>query len=309
MSKATSKNQFKSQKESKPSTDFKIHSDFSSIPQDGDLPIPMTNDYLFRALLQRNNRVLKGLIISLLHLEEEDVESVVIENPIILGEAINDKTFILDILISLNNNTRIGLEMQVINEQNWVERSLSYLCRSFDHLEKGETYDLVCPVHQIGILNFTLFPDEPEFYANYQLLNTVTHRCYSRKLQLSVLDLTRIDLATIDDQKYKIDYWARLFKAKTWKELHMLAEKNADIKEATETVYHITQEEKIRMQCEAREDYYRRMKGIQRQFEEQSSQLKKVTKENKALTKANNMLSKENEALKKELERLKKGKE
>jgi len=58
----------------------------------GLLAIPMTNDYLFRALLQRNNKVLKGLICALLHLDPSDVSSVVIANPIELGNAIDDKT-------------------------------------------------------------------------------------------------------------------------------------------------------------------------------------------------------------------------
>ena len=40
----------------------------------GPLAIPMTNDYLFRVLLQRNNYVLKGLICSLLHLSLSDIK-------------------------------------------------------------------------------------------------------------------------------------------------------------------------------------------------------------------------------------------
>lgn len=43
----------------------------------GPLAIPLTNDYLFRALLQRNNYVLKGLICSLLHLSTQEVSSAV----------------------------------------------------------------------------------------------------------------------------------------------------------------------------------------------------------------------------------------
>ena len=48
----------------------------------------------------------------------------------------------------------------------------------------------------------------------------------------------------------------------------MLSQNNEYIKEASETVYHLTQEEKVRLQCQAREDYYRRMKGIQEKFEQ-----------------------------------------
>lgn len=154
----------------------------------GPVSIPMTNDYLFRALLQRNNKVLKALICSLLHLNISDVESVRITNPIELGKAITAKEFILDIRVELNKNTIINLEMQVINEGNWPERSLCYLCRAFDNLNHGDDYASVKSVIHIGILDFTLFEEEPEFYATYRMINEKTHRVYSDKLCLSVLD-------------------------------------------------------------------------------------------------------------------------
>ena len=223
----------------------------------GPLTIPMTNDYLFRALLQQNNKVLKGLISSLLHLSLDEIISVEITNPIELGKSISAKDFFLDIKVLLNSDTVINLEMQVINEHNWPERSLSYLCRSFDSLNRGENYLEAKSVIQISLLDFTLFPEHSEFYATYQFLNVKNYIKYSDKLCLHVLDLTRIDLATKEDRHYQIDYWAALFKATTWEELNMLAEKNEAIAEATETVYKLSEEEMIRLQCEAREDYYR----------------------------------------------------
>ena len=227
----------------------------------GALPIPMSNDYLFRALMQRNTNVLKSLICSLLHLDPADVTSVIILNPIELGETIDEKTYILDIKVELNGNSIINLELQVINEGNWPERSLCYLCRSFDNLNHGQNYKDVQPAVQIGLLDFTLFKDSPEFFANYYLMNTKNHRIYSDKFRLSVLDLTQINLATEEDRAYQIDRWAALFKATTWEELKMLAKTNQYIEEAVSTIRQLTQEEKIRQQCEAREDYYRRTAG------------------------------------------------
>lgn len=245
-------------------------------PASGPLAIPMTNDYLFRALLQRNNKVLKGLICSLLHLMPDDIFSVEITNPIELGTSMGDKTFILDIKVSLNDNTIIDLEMQVINQYNWVERSLSYLCRNFDNLQSGEPYENVRPAIQIGLLNFTLFPEHPEFYATYQLLNVKNYSLYSDTLRLSVLDLTHINLATEEDKHYQLDYWANLFKSTTWEELTMLAQNNEYFKEASATVYQLSQEERIRMECEAREDYYRTQRGIQCRLEKLDRQSAKL---------------------------------
>ena len=76
-------------------------------------------------------------------------------------------------------------------------------------------------------------------------------------MQLCVLNLSRIDLATAEDKHYQIDYWASLFKSTTWEEIKMLAKDNNYISDAASTVYRLSQEEMIRLQCEAREDYYR----------------------------------------------------
>ena len=54
----------------------------------GTIEYNMTNDYMFRAVLQKNNYVLKGLISSLLHIPIEEIKSVEITNPIVLGNAI-----------------------------------------------------------------------------------------------------------------------------------------------------------------------------------------------------------------------------
>ena len=266
----------------------------TSIPQSGALIVPMTNDYLFRALLQRNNLVLKGLICALLHMEEEDISSVIITNPIRLGDSINNKTFVLDINVILNQHHIINLEMQVINLNNWQDRSLSYLARNFDHLKKGEDYALTHPVIQIGLLDYTLFPDHPEFYSTYQFLNVKNHTLYSDKWRISVLDLSRIDLATEEDRQYQLDYWAALFKAKTWEELQMLAQNNHYFKEASETVYQLTQEEEIRQQCLAREDYNRTMKGIENNLAAQRHEISTLKND---LSNANQQLSKKDQQL------------
>ena len=93
----------------------------------GKIDYTFTNNYMFHIILQENELVLKGLISSLLHLPFEDISSVIIKNPIIPGTAVDMKEFILDLYITLNNNTELNLEMQINNLFNWPDRSLSYL--------------------------------------------------------------------------------------------------------------------------------------------------------------------------------------
>ena len=231
-----------------------LHTNLSFETATGSIDYPFTNDYMFRAILQKDKQVLKALIAALLHLKKESIHDVAITNPIELGAAISDKDFILDIRVNLNNEQLIDLEMQMSNEYNWSERSISYAARSFDQLNSGEEYKEVLPVHSIGFLNFTLFEDQPEFFAAYELRNKKTGHLYSSKFSIHVLDLTRIELATAEDQNYEIDRWAKLFKAKTWEELRMIAKNNPDLLQASNDLYTVNADEIIRQQARARAD-------------------------------------------------------
>ena len=135
----------------------------------GAIAYNMTNNYMFRFVLQQNEKVLKGLICALLHLKPEQIKKIEILNPINLAGDVTGKEFILDINILLNDDTQVNLEMQNENEHNWTDRSLSYLCRTFDQLYHGQKYDEALPVIHIGFLDFTLFPKYPEFYATYKI--------------------------------------------------------------------------------------------------------------------------------------------
>lgn len=81
----------------------------------GNIDYGMTNDYMFRAVLQENKIVLKRLICSLLHLKDRDVSSVEITNPLQSGKSIDSKTFILDIHVMMNNNPEFYATYRLLN--------------------------------------------------------------------------------------------------------------------------------------------------------------------------------------------------
>ena len=233
-----------------------------------------------------------------------DIQSVTIQNEIILGKHIPDKAFILDIRVLMNDNSIINLEMQVVDQCNWVERSMSYLCRCFDNLAKGDDYINAKPVVQIGLLDYTLFPNAPEFYASYYLMNEKSHKIYSDKLRISVVDLTHIDLATDEDKLFGIDHWANLFKSRTWEELKVLAENNPIIDEAASTIYSISQDNILLEQIRARDEAIAHENYVRRQMEEQAKQLDQKNKQINVLSKQRQEDSLLIESLRKEIEEL-----
>ncbi|MBR1691588.1 MAG: Rpn family recombination-promoting nuclease/putative transposase [Lachnospiraceae bacterium] len=238
-----------------------ISADFRQTLKDatGTIDYSYLNDYMFRAVLQTDPTALKGLVSAVLHLPMEQISSLEIMNPIELGKSIDNKTFILDIRVNLNNNANINLEMQVSDLDNWTERSLSYLCRTYDELQRGVNYLFAKPAIHIGFLDYDLFPDQPEFFATYRLLNEKNRNLYTDKFALCVLSLNQIHLATEDDCLWKIDQWARLFKATTWEDIKMIAENDTSLQSASATLYKLNADELIREQCRAREDYYQLM--------------------------------------------------
>jgi predicted transposase/invertase (TIGR01784 family) len=156
----------------------------------GKIAYGMTNDYMFKVVLESNTEILKSLICALLHLLPTDIISIEVRNPIIPGKSVGDKGFILDIKILLNNQIIINLEMQLKNLGNWIDRSLDYLCRSYDNLLSGQDYSETMSAVHIGFLDFTLFEDKPEFYATYKMMNVKNFNIYSDKLTLGVVDLS-----------------------------------------------------------------------------------------------------------------------
>ena len=254
------------------------------------------NDYMFRVILQKHKNVLRSVVCACLKLKAEEVQDIVVQNPIELGEAIDDKTFILDIHVLLNNNMIINLEMQVLDLKDWPERSLSYLARSYDNVVKGDEYINVKPVYHIGFLNYTLFPEYPEFFAKYRMMNIKNHNVYTTKFNLYVVDLTKIELATQEDVDTGLVYWTQVFKAKTWEELRQMAERHQELQEATEALYVYNQDEIVKEQCRARQDYYNHERGIQKRLEEARIALEESKTE---LMKSNAIIESQKEVVKK----------
>lgn len=241
----------------------------------GKLPFTLTNDYLLKILLQKNEDILCALLRSLLSLPPDAIHSVVIMNTIEPGTVITDKSSILDIKLILNDRQILNLEMQVKNEHNWPERSLSYLCRSFDNVSRGQDYVSVLPVHHIGILNFSLDGLPRQFYSHYYLTEQHTYTIYTTKFRLSVFDLTQAVLATEADKQHHLHLWAAAFRATTWEEFYMIAKEDVLFQKVADALYIVLENrelaEQIRRQWEA-EATKKRLEEEQRQREAEYQQ-------------------------------------
>ncbi len=134
----------------------------------------------------------------------------------------------------------------------------------------------------IGILNFTPQGFPEKLYLEYYFYNLDTAHKYSDKMSIRVLQLNQLKKELDEQIRPEIYNWAQLFKAETWEEMRMLAERDESIKECIFTYKELTADEKARMQSEARDDYYRRLnwaeeRGIRKGMEKGMEQAQKET--------------------------------
>lgn len=232
----------------------------------GPIQYHLTNDYMFRAVMQKNENVLKHLLCAILGIPVTSVTELEIKNPIVLGEEIDSKTCILDIKLLINNNHYYNIEMQVSKQKYWKERSITYLCRTYDNLESGQEYDEVIPAIQISILDFDLFEGVEELCSRYYLMNEnpLYHNRYTDGFGIFTLNLLQIQNEKVIEKEKdrELFQWAQVFKADSWEEIRMLAQKNEAIDECIYTMAQLSEDEKIRMQCEARKDSIAIEKGL-----------------------------------------------
>ena len=219
----------------------------------GKMQYTLLNDFLAKYGLQLDLYALKGLLAAALKIPLDSITDIQVLNPTEPSKIISEKDCILDIKLELNHKEIINIEIQNQYQDFWQDRAMTYTCRMYDNLEEGNDYDNIKPCVHIGILNFSLNNTE-EFYSDYRVLNTKTHEEFTNKLIIKVLMLNNIENAT-EEQKANynsIYYWAKLFKAKTWEELRMIAEKNERMKSLVNTASELSGDRSVKEACEAR---------------------------------------------------------
>ena len=249
----------------------------------GKLEYTLMNDFLAKYTLQNDVYALKGLLAALLDLKIDKITAIEILNPVELHEAIDDKKCILDLKLELNREAIINIEIQTTYQDYWADRSLTYLCRNFDHLKEGQGYQEIKPCIQIGILEKDVFRQEDprytgEFYSRYQMLHVEKHTEYSGKFEVRVLLLNHLEEVP-EEKKTKnggLYHWAKLFLAQSWEELKMIADKDPMMRSFIGTVRKLTADEKVAMACEARRRYSNDMASFElekSQMEQEKSQM------------------------------------
>lgn len=166
----------------------------------------------------------------------EQIRSVRMANPFLRKLFRKQKQGILDVLLILNDNTKIGIEMQVHTQNHWTKRNLYYLGRMYtDELMIGENYGRLHRCISISLLDFKLLPDTEEYHNIYRLRNREGEE---------LTDLWEIHIIELCKELSggRVDNWIRLFNATSQEEIDQIAEQDGrmrDVAEVAEVVRHM----------------------------------------------------------------------
>ena len=210
-----------------------------------ELNIRLTNNYAFQKIF-KNEEIVKGFLMALLHLKETDIETLEVADPFVEGEVKEEKEGILDVKMVLNGGKKINIEMQNTYQEDWAERSLFYNCRMFtEGLKKGEPYYELPPCIHVGILDFN-YLKSPRFYHRILLQDDKTGELYSSKFQFHVIELSKIRSTKGKARKQELYRWAKLISASTWEEVREESEGNHYMEKVRDEMIKMSRDESER---------------------------------------------------------------
>ena len=208
-------------------------------------------DFAFKELMT-NEKVRKGFLAAFLKLNPNDIKSTRILNTDLRREHEDDKQGILDVRVSLNNDTEIDTEIQLTKVDIWTNRTLFYLSKMYaEQIGPGQSYRMLKKCVSISILDFRLFENEPDFYSCFHIREDTRHFLYTDKMEFHVIELPKLPEKLKEGDN--ILAWAKFINAERKEEFEMLAGRNEYLEAAYSQLQVISQDENKRMEYEARQ--------------------------------------------------------
>lgn len=211
-------------------------------------------DFVFKELM-RNETVRQYFVADVLGIPAEQVRTTRLLNTFLWQQYRSQKLGILDVLVELENGTRVDIEIQVRRVRHWDRRAVFYLSKLYaDNLRRGEDFAGARRTITINLLDFNLNDDE-KYHRVYRL------RSEDGEELTDIVELHVIELCKKLSGQDAVDDWIRLLNACTEEELTMIGTKNAGILEAVKELRTMSFGRSLRAWCESRLKYERDRRG------------------------------------------------
>ena len=219
-----------------------------------------TNDYVFKRIFgqKKNSDILKDLLQAIL--PNWNIKNVEPRQEVQLEtDFITDKVCRLDILATLDDGTKVDVEMQMRNYNDIEARSLFYTTREYHQsLENGQDYIEIPKSIGIWISNFNVFNDEGPFHEIVRLRRDYKNQIFTDKIEMHYLQLPKFK-QKCKRISNKLEEWLTFISFENMEELRMI--ENEKVKKAEEELEYLSGDE-----AERRIAYLRETAEIDRKF-------------------------------------------
>ena len=210
-----------------------------------------TNDFLFKKIFgqSKNAEILKDLLQSIL--TDIKIEKVKINKDVSLErKQIADKMGVLDIVATLNDNTKVNIEIQVKEYYNTIDRSVFYETGLYhESLQSGKDYIETPKAISIWITNYDVFNEGP-FHERARLKRDFENLILTDKIEIHYIQLTKFR-KKCKRISTKLEEWLTFIENKDVEEIRMID--NKYIQQAEDEFEYLTGDAETRRLAELRE--------------------------------------------------------
>ena len=203
--------------------------------------IPVTNDYIFKKIFAKkgNESILKDFLIAVLEIPIEKVE---VQAEVSLEKQLEqNKLGRLDILAVLDDNTTVNIEIQVLNPNHFIERTLYYWSGNYyNNLLAGEDYRKVKKTIAINILDYEQFEEGP-FHEIARLRRDYLNTILTDKLEIHFIQIPKFKKEE-KDINTKLKQWMQFISQVNPKGVELAMKENKEIKKANDEYEYLTGE-------------------------------------------------------------------
>ena len=210
-----------------------------------------TNDFLFKKLFgeRKNADLLKDLLQAIL--TDIKIKKVQINKDVSLErKLISEKLGILDIVATLNDSTRVNIEMQVKDYYNTIDRSVFYGTGIYhENLNRGQDYLEMPKSISIWITDYDVFEEGP-FHERARLKRDYENIVLTDKLEIHYIQLTKFK-EKCKRISSKLEQWLTFIKNENVEEIRMID--NKLVQKAEDEFEYLTGDAETRRLAELRE--------------------------------------------------------
>lgn len=212
--------------------------------------LKITNDYIFKKIFGKkgNEEILKDFLIAVLEIPIEKIE--ILKDAYLEKTIEENKTGILDIKATLNNNITVNIEMQIRNQYNMIDRTLYYWSNLYSNsLYKKQNYKENNKTITINILEFNIFKEGP-YHEKCMIRRDYNKEILTEDLEIHFIQIPKCKK---EDIKTKLDQWIQYIGNVSEEGVKIAMKENKEIRKAQEELEYLTGDEAERRIAELRE--------------------------------------------------------